>query len=99
TTSGELLKYPDIGITVQPILGKHGQPPQYTAAFGTAYKAAAPAPTPSEAAAFAALQARGSTDPNIITQGTIAYVITFDDGFRVAYRDSGGVMTNYDTDA
>ena len=99
TTSGELLKYPNIGITVQPILGKHGQPPQYTAAFGTAYKAAAPAPTPSEAAAFAALAARGSTDPNIITQGTIAYVITFDDGFRVAYRDSGGVMTSYETSA
>jgi L-ascorbate metabolism protein UlaG (beta-lactamase superfamily) len=99
TTSGELLKYPNIGITVQPILGKHGQPPQYTAAFGTAYKAAAPVPTPSEAAAFAALAARGSTDPNIITQGEIAYVITFDDGFRVAYRDSGGVMTSYETSA
>jgi L-ascorbate metabolism protein UlaG (beta-lactamase superfamily) len=99
TTSGELLKYPNIGVTVQPILGKHGQPPQYTAAFGTAYKAAAPVPTPSEAAAFAALAARGSTDPNIITQGEIAYVITFDDGFRVAYRDSGGVMTSYETSA
>jgi L-ascorbate metabolism protein UlaG (beta-lactamase superfamily) len=98
-TPGEILSYPHIGITVQPILGKHGQPPQYTAAFGTAYKAAAPIPTPSEAAAFAALAARGSTDPNIITQGEIAYVITFDDGFRVAYRDSGGVMTSYETNA
>jgi L-ascorbate metabolism protein UlaG (beta-lactamase superfamily) len=99
TTPGEILSYPHIGITVQPILGKHGQPPQYTVAFATAYKAAAPPPTPSEAAAFAALAARGSTDPNIITQGEIAYVITFDDGFRVAYRDSGGVMTTYETDA
>jgi L-ascorbate metabolism protein UlaG (beta-lactamase superfamily) len=99
TTTGEVLNFPNIGITVQPILGKHGQPPQYTAAFGAAYKAAAPIPTPSEAAAFAALAARGSTDPNIITQGEIAYVITFNDGFRVAYRDSGGVMTSYETSA
>ncbi len=93
---GELLRYPDIGITVQPILGKHGQPPSWTGAFGTAYKAAAPAPTPSEAAVTAGFAARGSTDSNITTQGTIAYVITFDDGFRVAYRDSGGVMTDYE---
>jgi len=99
TVPNEILSYPHIGITVQPILGLHGQPPQYTAAFGTAYKAAAPAPTPSEAAALAALAARGSTDPNIITQGEIAYVITFDDGFRIAYRDSGGFMTSYETDA
>jgi L-ascorbate metabolism protein UlaG (beta-lactamase superfamily) len=99
TTPGEILNFRNIGITVQPILGKHGQPPQYTAAFGAAYKAAAPIPTPSEAAAFAALAARGSTDPNIITQGEIAYVITFDDGFRVAYRDSGGIMTSYETSA
>ncbi len=53
-------------------------------------------PTPSEAAAFAALGARGSTDAGITAAGTIAYVITFDDGFRVAYRDSGGVMTDYE---
>jgi L-ascorbate metabolism protein UlaG (beta-lactamase superfamily) len=92
-TDGKILSYPHIGITVQPILGKHGQPPAFTKAFGAAYGAAMPVPTPSEAAAQAAIQARGSTDPNIITEGTIAYVITFDDGFRLAYRDSGGIMT------
>ena len=95
-TTGEVLKFPKIGITVQPILERHGEPPKWTAAFGTAYKAAAPAPTPSEAAAFAALAARGSTDPNILTQGEIAYIITFDTGFRVAYRDFGGFMTDYE---
>jgi L-ascorbate metabolism protein UlaG (beta-lactamase superfamily) len=92
-TDGTILKYPHLGFTVQPILGKHGQPPPFTKAFGTAYGAAMPVPTPSEAAAQAAIQARGSTDPNIITEGTIAFVITFEDGFRVGYRDSGGVMT------
>ena len=98
-TGGEMLNYPNLGITVQPILGRHGQPPAWTAAFGTAYKNAAPPPTPSEAAAFAALGARGSKDPNLITQGEIAYVITFDTGFRVAYRDSGGFMTDYEKNA
>lgn len=94
-----VLRFPEIGITVQPILGLHGQPPAYTAAFGAAYTAAAPPPTPSEAAAFAALAARGSTNPLIITQGTIAYVITFEDGFRVGFRDSGGFMTTFETAA
>jgi L-ascorbate metabolism protein UlaG (beta-lactamase superfamily) len=95
-TTGEVLNFPDIGITVQPILGLHGQPPKYTGEFGTAYKDAAPPPTPSEAAAFAALAARGSTDPNLTRQGEIAYIITFDTGFRVAYRDSGGFMTDFE---
>jgi L-ascorbate metabolism protein UlaG (beta-lactamase superfamily) len=98
-TDGKILRYPNIGITVQPILGKHGQPPAFTKAFGTAYGAAMPVPTPSEAAAQAAIQARGSTDPNIVTEGTIAFVITFEDGFRLAYRDSGGVMTQNEIDA
>ncbi len=98
-TTGEVLSFPALGITVQPILGLHGQPPAWTAAFGTAYKAAAPVPTPSEASALAAILARGSTDPLIITQGTIAYVITFPDGFKVAWRDSGGYMTDYEKQA
>ncbi len=34
-TSGEVLHFPDIGITVQPILGRHGQPPSFVGAFGT----------------------------------------------------------------
>ena len=32
----------------------------------------------------------------MITEGTIAYLITFDDGFRVMYRDSAGVVTEYE---
>ncbi len=95
-TTGQVLNFPNIGVTVQTILGRHGEPPAFTGAFSAAYKAAAPAPTPSEAAAFAALGARGTTDPNLTAQGTIAYVITFDDGFKVAYRDSGGKMTDFE---
>jgi L-ascorbate metabolism protein UlaG (beta-lactamase superfamily) len=93
-TGNELLHFN--GFTVQPILGIHGQPPSFTAAFGAAYTAAIPTPTPDEAAAEAAIRAKGSADSNITFQGTIAYIITFEDGFRLAYRDSGGVMSDYE---
>ena len=37
-----------------------------------------------------------SSDPRVTAEGTIAYLITFDDGFRVMYRDSGGTVTDYE---
>lgn len=51
------------------------------------------APTSEEAAAEGAVRARGSSDPNIITQGTLAYVLTFDTGFRLLWLDSAGPVT------
>ena len=96
-TGGELLQYN--GFTVQPILGRHGEPPAFTAAFGAAYAAAIPTPTPEEAAIEADIKSKGSADAHILDEGTIAYVITFDTGFKLAYRDSGGVMTQYEKDA
>ena len=32
----------------------------------------------------------------MITEGTIAYLITLDDGFRIMYRDSAGVVTDFE---
>jgi L-ascorbate metabolism protein UlaG (beta-lactamase superfamily) len=86
------------GFTVQPILARHGEPPAFSEKFTEAYQAASPG-TPAELAAEAAIRAKGTFDPRIIDQGTIAFVITFDDGFRVAYRDSGGFLTSYEKDA
>ena len=40
--------------------------------------------------------ARGTFDPRVIAEGTIAYLITLDDGFRIVYRDSGGQVTEYE---
>ena len=31
-----------------------------------------------------------------MTEGTIAYLITLDNGFRIMYRDSGGRVTDYE---
>jgi L-ascorbate metabolism protein UlaG (beta-lactamase superfamily) len=43
-----------------------------------------------------AIAARGTFDPSVVTEGTIAYLITLDDGFRIMYRDSGGHVTDYE---
>jgi hypothetical protein len=41
-----------------------------------------------------AIRARGVSDPRVIAEGTIAYLITLDSGFRIMYRDSGGRVTD-----
>jgi L-ascorbate metabolism protein UlaG (beta-lactamase superfamily) len=32
----------------------------------------------------------------VLTEGTIAYLLIFDNGFRLMYRDSGGEITTYE---
>ncbi|HEV2198810.1 MAG TPA: MBL fold metallo-hydrolase [Bryobacteraceae bacterium] len=92
---GETLK---IGkFQVEPILGRHGEPPpEVTRAFNQALRSVATPVSPEEAAASSVIRARGSSDPRIIGEGTIAYLITLDDGFRIMYRDSGGSVTDYE---
>jgi len=92
---GELLK---IGkFQIEPILGRHGQPPpEVTRAFNQALRSVTAPVSPEEAASAAAIRERGSSDPRITEEGTIAYLITLDDGFRIMYRDSGGRITDYE---
>jgi L-ascorbate metabolism protein UlaG (beta-lactamase superfamily) len=92
-TDGQVLRYN--GFSVQPVLARHGEPPAFSEKFAEAYQAASPG-TPEELATEAAIRAKGTFDPHIVDQGTIAYIITFDDGFRIAYRDSGGFLTTYE---
>jgi len=92
---GELLEFP--GFTVEPILGRHGEPPKnVTAAFDDALKSTAPQPTPEQVAERNEIRQRGTNDPRVITEGTIAYLITLDSGFRIMYRDSGGTVTDFE---
>jgi len=92
---GELFKFS--GFEIEPILGRHGQPPpNVTTAFNQALKSVTAPFTPEQTAELAKIRDRGSSDPRIIAEGTISYLITFDDGFRVMYRDSGGVVTDYE---
>ena len=91
---GELLRY--TGFTIEPILGRHGEPPaSVTQPFDKALKQVAPA-TPEQEAEQARIRARGTSDKRVIDEGTIAFLITFADGFRVYYRNSGGHVTDYE---
>jgi L-ascorbate metabolism protein UlaG (beta-lactamase superfamily) len=92
---GEVLSFP--GFTVEPILGRHGEPPRdVTSAFSTALRSSAGEPTSQQLAEQALITARGTSDPRVIAEGTIAYLITLDTGFRILYRDSGGTVTDYE---
>jgi len=92
---GELLQFP--GFTVEPILGRHGEPPKdVTEAFTNALKPFAKPATPEQAKERAEIRSRGTNDPRVIAEGTIAFLITLDNGFRIFYRDSGGVVTDYE---
>ena len=82
---------------VEPILGRHGEPPPTLVdAFSVALKRTAKQPTEDEAAEQAGIHQRGSSDRRVITEGTIGYLITLDDGFKIMYRDSGGRVTDYE---
>jgi L-ascorbate metabolism protein UlaG (beta-lactamase superfamily) len=92
---GEALTFSSF--TVEPILGRHGEPPRDIAApFNQALQRTTPPPTPAQSAEQAAIRERGTNDPRVTAEGTIAYLITFDDGFRIMYRDSGGAVTDYE---
>jgi L-ascorbate metabolism protein UlaG (beta-lactamase superfamily) len=92
---GETLQFR--GFTVEPILGRHGEPPDaVTAAFNRAIQSVTTPPTAEQAAEQAAIRALGTSDRRVTTEGTIAYLMTLDTGFRILYRDSGGRVTDYE---
>jgi len=90
---GEMLRFD--GFSVEPILARHGQPdPQVTTVMEGALAALSTEPGAAQEAEERAIRARGVSDPRVIAEGTIAYLITLDSGFRIMYRDSGGHVTD-----
>lgn len=90
---GETLPFD--GFTVEAVLAHHSVlSGAVLSKFIAAITEAIGAPTPSEAAAEAAIFAKGTFDPRVITEGTIAYLFTFDSGFRFIYLDSAGPITD-----
>jgi L-ascorbate metabolism protein UlaG (beta-lactamase superfamily) len=80
---------------LEPILGQHGDPPaQIVGTFDAALKATTTPPTPEQIAEQATIRQRGTQDRRVRSEGTIAYLITLDNGFRIMYRDSGGQVTD-----
>jgi L-ascorbate metabolism protein UlaG (beta-lactamase superfamily) len=95
---GELITFD--GFTVEPILARHSEPdPRVLAVVGGALNALAPERSAAQAAEERSIVARRVSDPRVITEGTIAYLITLDDGFRIMYRDSAGHVTEEETAA
>ena len=83
------------GFTVEPVLAHHSVLAGTTiAAFQTAILTELGPPTAEQVAAENVVLARGTFDPRVLTVGTIAYFITFDDGFRVVWLDSAGPITD-----
>jgi L-ascorbate metabolism protein UlaG (beta-lactamase superfamily) len=92
-TGGELFRFR--GFTVEPVLAHHSVlSGAVIGAFTTAIQTELGTPTAEEAAAEAVVRARGSSSPLIITIGTIAYLFTFDSGFRLIWLDSAGPITD-----
>jgi L-ascorbate metabolism protein UlaG (beta-lactamase superfamily) len=92
---GEALQF--AGFKVEPILGRHGAPPKVLVdAFSGALKKTTKPLTDAQIAELAAIRQRGTQDPRVRTEGTIAYLITLDNGFRIMYRDSGGRVTEHE---
>ena len=90
---GEVLKYK--GLTVEAILARHSTlAPEVLDAFRKAIATASGDPTSEEAAAEAAILKRGTFDPKVITEGTIAYLFTFDNGMKLIFRNSAGPITD-----
>lgn len=96
---GETIKMP--GFTIRTALAMHSQflPADVYQKYAAAVKAASPL-SEEERPIFdkwmGTLKPADPKDPDsdIMTRGTIAYVVTFDDGARVSYRDSPGVPTD-----
>lgn len=89
---GEVLPFK--GFTVEAVLAQHSTlAPEVLKAFRAAIDVAAP-PTEEQAKADEVILARGTTDPRVIKEGTIAYLFTFENGFRLIWRNSAGPVTD-----
>ena len=91
--AGEILTFG--AVTVEPILGRHGAggdaaDEATSEAFRALQKAVGITRTPEQQAAARAAQ-DGSRDPRIPLEGVITYLLTFDNGFRIIFRDTSGV--------
>jgi hypothetical protein len=90
------------GFTVEPILGRHiERTAEFSKTTGDAYRTILaatnnlPRPvSPEERARAAAEGSQGSNDPAITEQGLLAYLFTFDNGYRFLFLDNAGPVTD-----
>jgi L-ascorbate metabolism protein UlaG (beta-lactamase superfamily) len=92
---GEVFEFK--GVKIEAVLGRHGEPPpDVTVPINQALSKVTTPLTPAEQAQRGEVSSRGTSDRRVLTEGTIAYVLLFDNGFRLWYRDSAGAITDYE---
>jgi L-ascorbate metabolism protein UlaG (beta-lactamase superfamily) len=92
---GETLHFGDV--TVDIALAHHSQPaPGIQEALDNLYKVELRRDTPDEAALSAEVRARGTFSPDVLDKGTLAFAVTFPNGFKVLMLDSAGPITEGD---
>jgi L-ascorbate metabolism protein UlaG (beta-lactamase superfamily) len=92
---GETLHFGDV--TVDIALAHHSQPaPGIQEALDNLYKVELRRDTPDEAALSAEVRARGTFSPDVLDKGTLAFALTFPNGFKVLMLDSAGPVTDGD---
>lgn len=90
---GESLKFGDA--TVEIALAQHSTiQPGLTDIYAELYKNDALPLTDDENKEYAEVRSRGSSDPKIITEGTLAYGLTFPSGFKAVLIGSSGPITS-----
>jgi L-ascorbate metabolism protein UlaG (beta-lactamase superfamily) len=89
---GESMKFGDA--TVEIALAQHSTiQPGLIDIYASLYKNDSPPFTDDEKKELAEVQSRGTFDPKVITEGTLAYALTFPSGFKAVLIGSSGPIT------
>src|SRR4029077_2739835 len=89
---GESMTFGDA--TVEIALAQHSTiQPGLTDIYAALYKNDSPPFTEEEQKQFAEVRSRGTFDPKVITEGTLAYALTFPSGFKAVLIGSSGPIT------
>src|ERR1700722_2480060 len=89
---GESMRFGDA--TVEIALAQHSTiQPGLTDIYASLYKNDAPPYSDEEIKELARIRARGTFDPKVITEGTLAYALVFPSGFKAVLIGSAGPIT------
>jgi L-ascorbate metabolism protein UlaG (beta-lactamase superfamily) len=89
---GESMKFGDA--TVEIALAQHSTiQPGLTDIYASLYQNDSPPLSDEEKKELADVRARGTFDPKVITEGTLAYALTFPSGFKAVLIGSAGPIT------
>jgi L-ascorbate metabolism protein UlaG (beta-lactamase superfamily) len=85
------------GIRIEPILARHSvRQTEITGPFEKALEAVSKPLTPEQVAEQRTINQRGVNDPRLTAEGTIAYLMTLNNGFTVLFRDTAGDITEFE---